>query len=138
MSIVYSAISSAYRAAGPILQRVLTLGVAYLLFAPFPWEAANLRQAITIPEVLAWWATIPFLIIGLIYTIKNKLRSAFPILIFSLLLTLAYTVFQGNVGTAYRQRTQIQVFLFMFIAGGWQLWKEKHHDRKMERALRQR
>jgi hypothetical protein len=94
---------------------VLPLGFAYLMFAPFPWEAANLRQAITIPEVLVWWAMLPLLISGLIYTIKNQLRRAFPILIFSLLLTLAYTNFQGNVGTAYRQRTQIQVFLFILI-----------------------
>ena len=57
---------------------------------------------------------------------------------FSVVLTLAYSIFQGNVGTAYRQRTQIQVFLFIFIAVGWELWREKREDRKMERVLKQR
>lgn len=113
-------------------------GFAYLYFAPFPWEAANLRQAITIPEVLTWWAMIPFLVYGLMYTIRNKLRTAFPILIFSLLLTLAYSVFQGNVGTAYRQRTQIQVFLFILVAVGWRVFQENRENERIIRAAAQR
>jgi hypothetical protein len=116
----------------------IPVGLAYLMLAPFPWQVTNFRQAITLPEVLIWWAMIPFMISGIWYTIKNRLRSAFPILFFSLMLTLAYSIFQGNVGTAYRQRTQIQVFLFIFIAVGWTLWKEKRDDRKMERLAKQK
>ena len=116
----------------------IPLGFVFLMLAPFPWQMANLRQAITLPEVLAWWAMIPLMISGIWYTVKNRLRSAFPILFFSLMLTLAYSIFQGNVGTAYRQRTQIQVFLFIFIAVGWTLWKEKREDRKMERLVKRK
>ena len=111
----------------------LPLGFTYLMLAPFPWQMTSLRQAITLPEVLIWWAMIPLLISGLIYALKTKLRKAFPILIFASSLTLAYSIFQGNVGTAYRQRTQIQVFLFMFIAVGWVLLKEKREDKKIIR-----
>jgi len=114
------------------------IGFAYLMFAPFPWQAANLRQAITIPEVLVWWAMIPILIVGLIYTVRNRLRNAFPVLIFSLLLTLAYSIFQGNVGTAYRQRTQIQVFLFIFIGVGWTVIKERRENERLIRAAAQK
>jgi hypothetical protein len=116
----------------------MPIGFAYLMLAPFPWEADNLRQAVTIPEVLIWWATIPFLFIGLIYTIKNRLRSAFPILIFILLLTLAYSIFQGNVGTAYRQRTQIQVFMFILIGVGWTVFREKRENERIIRQAAQR
>jgi hypothetical protein len=116
----------------------MPVGVAYLMLAPFPWQMSSVRQAITLPEVLAWWAMIPLMIGGIWYAIRNRLRSAFPILFFSLMLTLAYSIFQGNVGTAYRQRTQIQVFLFIFIAVGWELWKERREDRKLERRLKQR
>ena len=116
----------------------IPIGFAYLMFAPFPWQISSFRQAITIPEVLLWWALIPLMISGVAYTMRHRLRSAFPILFFSLLLTLAYSIFQGNVGTAYRQRTQIQVFLFIFIAVGWQLWKEKREDRRAEQVLKQK
>ncbi len=116
----------------------LPLGFTYLMFAPFPWQASNLRQAITIPEVLFWWAMMPFLIMGLIYAIKFRMRSAFPILIFSLMLTIAYSLFLGNVGTAYRQRTQIQVFLFMLVGVGWTLYQEKRENKMLIRAAAQR
>jgi hypothetical protein len=117
---------------------VIPIGLAYLMFAPFPWQMSSVRQAITLPEVLLWWAMIPLMIAGIWYAVRNRLRSAFPILFFSLMLTLAYSIFQGNVGTAYRQRTQIQVFLFIFIAVGWELWRERREDRRMERRLKQR
>lgn len=113
----------------------IPIGFAYLMFAPFPWEVSNFRQAATLPEVFLWWAMIPLLISGLWYTIKNRFRNATSILIFSLMLTLAYSIFQGNVGTAYRQRTQIQVFLFIFIAVGWTILKEKSENRKAIKKL---
>ena len=116
----------------------IPLGLAYLMLAPFPWQMSTLRQTITLPEVLLWWAMIPFMISGIWYTVRHKLRSAFPALFFSLMLTIAYSIFQGNVGTAYRQRTQIQVFLFIFIAAGWTLYKEKKEDKKIMLEARRR
>lgn len=116
----------------------IPLGFAYLMFAPFPWQAGNLRQAITIPEVLIWWAMLPFVIVGLVYAVRHRLRNAFPILIFSLLLTIAYSIFQGNVGTAYRQRTQIQVFLFILMGVGWTVYQEGRENQKLIRNAAQR
>jgi 4-amino-4-deoxy-L-arabinose transferase-like glycosyltransferase len=116
---------------------ILPIGFAYLMFAPFPWQISNFRQAITLPEMLVWWASIPLLLSGLWFTIKNRLRDSIPILIFTLLLTIAYSIFQGNVGTAYRQRAQIQVFLFIFIAVGWTLWQERKENRILARRSRQ-
>lgn len=108
-------------------------GFLYLMLAPFPWQISNFRQAITLPEILFWWACIPLIIAGLWYAIKNRLREAIPILLFTLMLTLAYSIFQGNVGTAYRQRTQIQVFLFIFVAVGWSLLQERKENKKLLR-----
>jgi hypothetical protein len=107
------------------------------MLAPFPWQATNLRQAITIPEVLLWWGLIPFMFVGLYYAIRYRLKNAFPVLIFSAMLTLAYSLFQGNVGTAYRQRTQIQVFLFMLIAAGWVVYQEHRENKRLVRAAAQ-
>jgi heme O synthase-like polyprenyltransferase len=58
-----------------------------------------------------------------------------PILIFTVMLTVAYSVFQGNVGTAYRQRAQLLVFYFIFVAVGFVLMKEKREERKRLRML---
>jgi 4-amino-4-deoxy-L-arabinose transferase-like glycosyltransferase len=114
----------------------MPLGMAYLLFAPFPWQLVSLRQSITLPEMIAWWAAFPLLLIGIWFTLKYRLRQALPILIFTTMLTLAYSIFQGNVGTAYRQRSQILVFYFIFVAVGAVLLKERQEDRQREQELR--
>ena len=52
-----------------------------------------------------------------------------PILIFTLMLSLAYSVFQGNVGNAYRQRAQLLVFYFIFVAVGYVLMLERREEK---------
>jgi hypothetical protein len=108
----------------------IPIGMAYLLFAPFPWQLASLRQSITLPEMLLWWMSFPLLILGIWFTIKYRLRQSLPILIFTTMLTLAYSIMQGNVGTAYRQRSQLLVFYFIFVAVGYELMKERREARQ--------
>jgi hypothetical protein len=89
---------------------------------------ASLRQSITLPEMIAWWAAFPLLVLGVWFTLSYRLRQALPILLFTTMLTLAYSIFQGNVGTAYRQRSQILVFYFIFVAVGAVLLKERQEE----------
>ena len=110
----------------------IPIGLIYLLFAPLPWQLASLRQMITLPEMVVWWVSFPLMVLGLWFTIKYRLRQASPILLFTTLLTLGYSVFQGNVGTAYRQRAQLLVFYFIFVAVGFVLLKEKRKDKKQQ------
>ena len=108
----------------------IPVGLVYLLFAPFPWQLASLRQSITLPEMIVWWNAFPLFIIGLWFSIKYRLREISPILIFTVMLSLAYSIFQGNVGNAYRQRSQLLVFYFIFIAVGYVLVSEKREERR--------
>jgi hypothetical protein len=96
---------------------VLPLGVAHLLFAPFPWTMVNLRQALALPDVLMWYALVPALVRGLLAA-HRRLRDLMPVVVFTTALTLAYGAFLGNSGTAYRQRTQVMMFYFLFVADG--------------------
>ena len=114
---------------------IIPLGTAYLLFAPFPWQLSNLRQAITMPEMLAWWGCFPLLLVGLRYAVRFKLRQTLPILLFTVMLTLAYAIFQANVGTAYRQRSQLMEFYFIFISVGFVLLKEGKENRARLRLI---
>ena len=114
---------------------VIPIGLLYLMFAPFPWDFATLRQTITLPEMVVWWLVFPLLVLGLWYSIKHRLRQVSPIIIFTTMLTLAYSLFQGNVGTAYRQRSQLLVFYFIFIAVGAVILKERAEDRRRQQQL---
>ena len=112
----------------------IPIGMLYLLFAPFPWQLGSLRQSITLPEMMLWWASFPLLILGLWFSIKYRLRQISPILIFTVMLSIAYSIFQGNVGNAYRQRSQLLVFYFIFVAVGYVLLLERREER-MRRDL---
>ncbi|HYG10063.1 MAG TPA: glycosyltransferase family 39 protein [Pyrinomonadaceae bacterium] len=114
---------------------VIPLGMMYLLFAPFPWQMANLRQSITLPEMMLWWGSFPLLVLGGWFTLKYRLRQALPIILFTTMLTLAYSIFQGNVGTAYRQRSQLLIFYFIFVAVGFVLLKERREERARQAIL---
>jgi hypothetical protein len=109
----------------------IPVGMIYLLFAPFPWQLVSLRQSLTLPEMVIWWASFPLLVLGVWFSIKHRMRQMSPIILFTSMLTLAYSVFQGNVGTAYRQRAQLLVFYFIFVAVGAVLLKEKREQRKL-------
>ncbi len=116
----------------------IPIGLLYLMFSPFPWQVSKFSQLIILPETFVWWALIPILISGIWYTMKHRLREAIPVLLFSLMLTISYSIFQGNVGMLYRQRTQIQVFLFIFIAVGYALIQERRENKKLVIQARER
>jgi hypothetical protein len=94
-----------------------------------------LRQTITLPEMIIWWCAFPMLVLGLWYSLKYRLRSVSPIILFTTMLTVAYSLFQGNVGTAYRQRSQLLVFYFIFVAVGTIILKERAEDRRRRQQL---
>jgi hypothetical protein len=110
----------------------IPVGIIYLLFAPFPWQLASLRQSMALPEMVIWWLSFPLLVLGLWYGVKQRLRDVAPIVIFTTMLTLAYSLVQGNVGTAYRQRSQLLVFYFIFVAVGAVIMMERAEDRRRE------
>jgi len=118
--------------------QAIPVGLMYLMLAPFPWQATTLRQSFVLPDVLIWWTSIPFLFVGVFYSLRQKLRESTPIFLFTGMLTFAYSIFQGNVGTAYRQRTQIQVFLFIFVAVGITVFIENRENKRLVRDARRR
>ena len=78
--------------------QALPVGLAYLLFAPFPWALGSMRQLLTLPETLVWYALMPAFARGLIHAVRHRLRDILPVLVFTVTLTLAYALMQGNVG----------------------------------------
>jgi hypothetical protein len=113
----------------------IPIGFTYLLLAPFPWQFGSLRQMLTLPEMIVWWLAIPLLVLGLWFTLKHRIREIAPIMIFTSLLTLTYSIVQGNVGTAYRQRAQLLVFYFIFVGVGFVLLKERRAARRHKKEL---
>ena len=99
----------------------LPLGIVYVLLAPFPWMINNFRQLITLPELLVWWLMMPVMAKGFWFAMRKRLRESFAICTFVVGLTLAFALYQSNAGTAYRHRSQLYPFFFVFICIGLDL-----------------
>jgi hypothetical protein len=102
----------------------LPLGLLYVLFAPFPWAINNLKQLITLPELIIWWALVPMLVRGYWYAVRRRLKETFTMCVFTAGLPVVYALFQTNAGTAYRHRAQLYVFFVIFISIGMELRRE--------------
>jgi hypothetical protein len=115
----------------------LPVGVANLLLGPFPWQLTSMRALFALPETVIWWLLFPATIRGARFMIRTRLFEIAPILLFALTLTCAYSLVHGNIGSGFRQRSQIFVFLFIFSAAGWYRKKCQEADIDENAILRQ-
>lgn len=96
----------------------LPVGLAYFLFAPFPWAVGSPLQAVTVPEQLTWYVLFLFSLWGMGVALRQDPRRFGLVFFVTGAMVLSYSLVEGNVGTAYRHRAQIYPFLFIFSAMG--------------------
>jgi hypothetical protein len=109
----------------------LPVGFLYFMFGPFPWDVWNLRQVTALPEGLLWWGMFPMFLRGLWLALRHRLPESGIILVFTATLTLVTSLAMGNVGSAYRMRSQVLIFFFIFVALGY-VWKKR---KRLARAV---
>jgi hypothetical protein len=110
--------------------RFFPLGLLYFLTVPFPWQFGGLRQTLTIPETLAWVLSYPLVLVGIIRGMRvNGSGTAFLVILTAAICSV-FAVLSGNVGTAYRMRTQVWLFWAPFAVWGWEVWRERLRERR--------
>src|SRR5262249_25367445 len=95
--------------------RYLPTGIAYAVFAPFPWENRRRADLAATGEMLALYVAWAAAAAALI-TKAARWRSLLPIALFvcGVLLTLALA--EGNVGTLYRHRAMLTPWILLLAA----------------------
>ena len=96
----------------------LPIGIAYFFFSPFPWEITSVLKLFSLPEMVLIYALTPAAVRGIAYAARDRLRDSFQVLMLTGLLTVSYSLGEGNVGTLYRHRAQVLGFYLMFAALG--------------------
>jgi len=102
-----------------ILALFLPVGVAYFLFSPFPWQLTGVRPLMTLPEMVVWYWTIPFVWLAMRQALRDRTRKRLGLLLPVVIITLAYAVSSANVGAAYRHRSQVIVLFLVFASAGF-------------------
>ncbi len=111
----------------------LPIGLLYFLFAPFPWEITSILQAITVPEMLVWYALMPFAWRGVRLAFRHDLRAYTALIAIFIVVTFSYALVEANIGTAYRHRAQVLPIVFVFCAVGLADWYAVRSQRRARR-----
>jgi hypothetical protein len=88
----------------------LPRGIAYALMAPFPWAIDRAVDALTIPEMLAWYAFVMFGLATL-WRARHMWRALSPLVLFCLGLMAVLSLAEGNYGTLFRHRAMVIPFV---------------------------
>ncbi len=105
----------------------LPRGLANFLLAPFPWKLQSWRQIMALPETFVWYAILAAAIRQAWSDVRYRLKSTALIVFVSVSITVAYSLVEGNEGTAYRHRAHVLLLAFVFAAGFWARRRERTH-----------
>ncbi|MGH7462345.1 MAG: hypothetical protein ACREMA_15140, partial [Longimicrobiales bacterium] len=112
------------------LVRFLPTGMAYFLAGPLPWQARKTAHYLTWLDIPVWY---PALILGFAgMPLLMRRRQALPLVGICLGLTVFYSLFLANLGTAYRMRLQVTPFFLLAAACSWY----RFHERSIARSAR--
>lgn len=113
----------------------LPIGIFYFITVPFPWDFGPIRQNLIIPEVAFWLLLYPMLIIGMVRGLRRNFQGSSVLIAMSLAMCVVYALLVGNVGTAYRERTQVWVLWAVFAGWGWEWLQERRRMKRPRRGL---
>jgi hypothetical protein len=104
------------------------LGLLYFLTVPFPWQLGSVPQNLIVAENAFWLGLYPLIVVGS----KRALSLNRSGTVFVLLLTggmcAVYALLVGNMGTAYRMRSQVWLLWAPFATWGWEIWRERRRQ----------
>ena len=119
---------------------MLGTGMAYLLFAPFPWQFlsdASMRQLLVLPESLLWYGLIVIFIgPGLVECWRYHKQLFIGIFLFVMPLIMIYSLSFANIGLVYRQRAQLMPFFLLIIAAGYECLSRRRLQRSLQEKVR--
>jgi len=85
------------------------IGLAYALFAPFPWRAERLVDVASVPDTLAWYVIMAAMT-WTTWHFRSRWRYFAPCLLFVAGLLVLFALVEGNVGTLLRHRSLFMPF----------------------------
>lgn len=105
--------------------RFVPIGLLYFLTVPLPWQLGRIRQNMVIAETAFWILLYPLMIVG----IRRSLRVNRGGTVFLGALTgsvcMIYALLSGNVGVAYRMRSQVWLLWAPWAAWGWEVVRQR-------------
>jgi hypothetical protein len=101
------------------------IGLLYFLAAPFPWQTGAVRQNLVIPETAFWVLLYPLVAVGMARSFRVNRPGSVMLMAATGGMCIVYALMSGNIGIAYRMRTQVWLLWAPLAAWGWETWRER-------------
>jgi hypothetical protein len=105
--------------------KFMPIGLVYFLTVPHPWQFGSFRQNVVIPETIFWIGLYPLIVVGFWRGFRVNPPGTLYILLVTAGFCVIYAVLAGNVGTAYRMRSQPWLLWAPFAAWGFETLRER-------------
>jgi hypothetical protein len=105
--------------------RFFPKGLLYFLTVPLPWHIGRIRQNLVIPETFFWILLYPLAWYGLRRVWRAHRPGALLLAATSAGICSIYALLSGNIGVAYRMRTQVWLLWAPLMAIGWHEWRRR-------------
>ncbi|MFA5878114.1 MAG: glycosyltransferase family 39 protein [Candidatus Staskawiczbacteria bacterium] len=107
-----------------IFLRNTALSFACAFLGPFPWQITRPKHLFVLPELIAWYFLLFFIIKGITKSIREQYRVILPVLIFSLLVFGTLALFITNFGIITRIRIPAFLSLLCLFPFGFKWLKD--------------
>lgn len=114
------------------------VGLFYFLTAPGPWQTGRLRQNLVIPETTFWMMLYPLIVIGILRSRRDNWQGTAFLVAMTAGMCVVYAFLSGNIGVAYRMRSQVWLLWAPFAAWGWEVWRERRRQAREVRTATRR
>jgi len=113
---------------GPIVRMLrLPAGIASFFLSPLPWRSTEtLYHKWMIPSMLLWYGIMPFILYGIVHSIRRRYTKSMPLYLFIIIIAFIYSFVFFGAGEI-RYRDQIMPFSMIFCGVGlteFKNWKQ--------------
>lgn len=99
------------------------LSFTYSFLGPFPWQLSFRKYIFVLPEMIAWYFLLFFIMKGIIKSIKKQNKIIFPLIVFSILVIGALSLFITIFGIITRIRIPAFLALLCLFPLGFEKLK---------------
>ena len=106
-------------------------GIAYVLFAPFPWDVERAADVPVVIDMLLWYVVLAAAVTT-ISRFRPPWRAYLPLVLYVGAVLSVFVLIQGNLGILFRHRSMIVPFSIVLAAPAfvaWATWAKRARPR---------
>lgn len=90
----------------------------HFFLEPFPWKVSSSLSVISLPQILLWYALLPFALIGVFFNLNGNIRQSVVFIIYFFVFGSILALSGGNIGTDFRFRDLLTPIVIIFSSIG--------------------